>query len=749
MEHCEGIYSADGEEVSDPNSDDYLDTPNELHELLPFLVDPTVIFGTDTTLVNPSGFFSKEAPSLRDLMKAPQGTTSRTPCAYAGASVELPPGGKVVLTSVYGHAQSLSEYIDEYAPKLRRVGYVREKRAAASALVAEITSRVITNTSSSIFNQYVQQNFLDNVLRGGLPVRLGGSNDNAKALTSEGSTRPKIYHVFSRIHGDLERDYNNFNIDTTYFSQGPGNFRDVNQNRRNDVIYSPEVGDFNVRMFLTFIQTDGFNPLTVASTLFSMTKDSVDRVFPRLGMHKDDQQRFTALVTRGFRIGQLLKDMKAAGITVSIDRNDFVETIMVASTQTTAGQYAQNGFWTDHWTYTLDLINSFLYIFPDKEVQMMYDADPIPFFMSPAIVKPRDERYVLVNDPQRPGQKTVRVYSAVSAWGELNFPAKRMAAMNRIYVHPSYVVGQDGAASVWQRCVGGEVFKVAPITKLAMLAILKFSTMDPLGMGVEMEGGKPGWNDAMNGLPGIIGSEMSETYEMLQIVRYLQGSLSRSRRDISFPVEFSEFMGLLAESLELMEGKFGHKSAEFKHWSRSNDARERYRREMIGDVKCEYEVWSAKKVLRFLDAIELKTTHGISRALATNNGLPPTYFYYECTDYSVVPVENINTSRPAAATGLSNSPSLQKEVVRANSFELNTLPLFLEGPTRHMKTIHDVDSLQRMYLKVKESDIYDTNLKMFKISGSLVKMRQEIGRMMAFSPGEYDCINMVISSLQT
>ena len=42
-----------------------------------------------------------------------------------------------------------------------------------------------------------------------------------------------------------------------------------------------------------------------------------------------------------------------------------------------------------------------------------------------------------------------------------------------------------------------------------MLAVLKFSTLDPYGMGVEMEGGKPGWNDAMNGLPGILGSSMA------------------------------------------------------------------------------------------------------------------------------------------------------------------------------------------------------------------------------------------------
>ena len=42
------------------------------------------------------------------------------------------------------------------------------------------------------------------------------------------------------------------------------------------------------------------------------------------------------------------------------------------------------------------------------------------------------------------------------------------------------------------------------ISKLCILGMLKFSTLDPYGMGIEMEGGKPGWNDAMNGLPGNI-----------------------------------------------------------------------------------------------------------------------------------------------------------------------------------------------------------------------------------------------------
>ena len=40
----------------------------------------------------------------------------------------------------------------------------------------------------------------------------------------------------------------------------------------------------------------------------------------------------------------------------------------------------------------------------------------------------------------------------------------------------------------------GDVFRVSLAAKLIMLGTLKFATLDPLGMGVEMEGGKPGWN---------------------------------------------------------------------------------------------------------------------------------------------------------------------------------------------------------------------------------------------------------------
>jgi len=42
--------------------------------------------------------------------------------------------------------------------------------------------------------------------------------------------RQMVYYLYSRKHGDLERDYNKFQIQPTYFSQGNGNYRDMNQN---------------------------------------------------------------------------------------------------------------------------------------------------------------------------------------------------------------------------------------------------------------------------------------------------------------------------------------------------------------------------------------------------------------------------------------------------------------------------------------------------------------------------------------
>jgi hypothetical protein len=319
-----GTANNDGQQPQKQESDGEKD-------LLPFIVDPSLVFGFDTTLTNASAFFGSSQP-VEELVKKNQGTTSRTPCAYAGHHIQIPAGESISITSVYGYAESLELLVGKYAPEMRTPDYSVTKREIAEEVVTKITKKVTTKTNSSIFDAYVKQNFLDNVLRGGLPLLLSGSGADSK-----------IFHVFSRIHGDIERDYNNFQIDTTYFSQGPGNFRDVCQNRRLDASHSPFVGDFNIRLFLSLIQADGFNPLTVASTIFKIPADKLESLLDSLKItdnanNGNPRTAIRGILLKPFRPGQFFKDATTAGVGFGIAKEEVISLLVAASIQDFAGK---------------------------------------------------------------------------------------------------------------------------------------------------------------------------------------------------------------------------------------------------------------------------------------------------------------------------------------------------------------------------------------------------------------------------
>ncbi|MEJ2212326.1 MAG: hypothetical protein P8129_25340, partial [Anaerolineae bacterium] len=201
---------------------------------LPAFVDPVVVFRQNTALSAPDGFLARP---LAELGRQRQITTGRTPCGFFGTEASLEPGQAVTLYAIVGHAGSL-EQIRRAAGRLAQPAYVAAKRQEAEDLVDRLTAVVATHTASRRFDAYVRQTFLDNVLRGGWPLLLG----DAKS--------PAVYHVYSRKHGDLERDYNYFSLAAEPYSQGNANYRDVNQNRRCDVLFQPEIGAFNVLSFL-------------------------------------------------------------------------------------------------------------------------------------------------------------------------------------------------------------------------------------------------------------------------------------------------------------------------------------------------------------------------------------------------------------------------------------------------------------------------------------------------------------------
>ena len=63
------------------------------------------------------------------------------------------------------------------------------------------------------------------------------------------------------------------------------------------------------------------------------------------------------------------------------------------------------------------------------------------------------------------------------------------------------------------------------------------------------------------------------------------------------------------------------------------------------------------------------------------------------------------------------------------------LPLFLEGPVHALKVQPDVASARDLYARLRESDLYDRKLGMYKVNAPLADQSHEIGRARAFTPG--------------
>jgi len=178
---------------------------------------------------------------------------------------------------------------------------------------------------------------------------------------------------------------------------------------------------------------------------------------------------------------------------------------MNASKQTHTGKYSlsQRGYWSDHWSYLLDLLQSHNSIFPDKEQDLLWgdvDVDDdgsggVPFYFSPAYIKPRSERYTLVPNPDKPGSSTIRVFTAVTQEGDSDYSPERLQEYKSILKgngngsdstnesdELGYLGDTTGAGSIFQRSLKTKkIYKVAILTKLIMISVLKFSSMDPAG----------------------------------------------------------------------------------------------------------------------------------------------------------------------------------------------------------------------------------------------------------------------------
>jgi hypothetical protein len=646
--------------------------PDDQAQLLPALVDPTVVFGQNTTLNTPDRF---NELSLDALLAQRQITCSKTPCGFFGAAATLAPAHTFTIYTLVGHVSSL-ENLQEQHGRFLSPAYVQQKRREANALAQELTDIVATRTAAPLFDTYCRQTFLDNVLRGGWPMLLGD----------------QVYHIYSRKHGDPERDYNAFFLAAEYYSQGNGNYRDVNQNRRNDVWFNPRALDANIRLFMSLIQADGYNPLVVQGSKFSLAPDKRAALLEKVVQPRQLEPLFSELFTPG----QLLKHVQDFKVELRVSAQDFLELALQDAEQHLAAAFGE-GYWVDHWTYNLDLVESFMAIYPERQDELLFGDASYAFFDSPAIVRPRAEKYVLAGGKPR-------------QFGAVALDAEKEA-----------LIAARGERPNWMRMgLGrGAVYRTTLFAKLLCLALNKFATLDPYGMGVEMEAGKPGWCDALNGLPGLFGSSMPETCELQRLLAFLLAAIEeKDAHTVSLPVEVGAFLDNVVAHLNAYN-QSTTPGRDFDYWDAVAGAREAYRASVRLGFDGATRELDLRELANALALFQGKVQAGIERALEMNQGLPPTYFSYEMTGYEI----------------LQGADESGRPYLRAQRFEPAVLPLYLEGPVRALKVQTNQDAARRLHVRVKASDLFDRKLGMYKLNASLQDQPHAIGRARAFTPG--------------
>lgn len=102
-------------------------------------------------------------------------------------------------------------------------------------------------------------------------------------------------------------------------------------------MFQPRIGSFNVRAFISYIQADGYNPLTVEAPSFTMENIETCRWIATIAVgeadgHRAQREMLTGILNAGpFRPGQLFQLMEELNISLMISRQDFIDLVAASA----------------------------------------------------------------------------------------------------------------------------------------------------------------------------------------------------------------------------------------------------------------------------------------------------------------------------------------------------------------------------------------------------------------------------------
>ncbi|MDD2524025.1 MAG: hypothetical protein PHT81_04180 [Endomicrobiaceae bacterium] len=637
------------------------------------IIDPDMLFGADNSFIYPENLFNGDFKYPKS-----QFASNKYPSAFSYIKQNLKSSKQVTIYSMVGHIESV-ESLNKYIKKLD-AKYFNSKQQENKNLIDSITDNMATKSAMPEFDMYCRQNYLDNVMRGGLPIEF---NYNDKT---------SIYYVFSRKHGDLERDYNDFQVSPSYYSQGNGNYRDVNQNRRKDIFFNPKLEDSAVKIFYNLMQIDGGNPLVVKGTYYVLDiKSNQFKDIVKDLNSKQDEDKLKVFFSNGFEPGQLAMFLESSKIKTKSKIEDFISKIVTSSQSVNDASHGE-GYWVDHWTYNLDLVESYLSIYPEKMNDLIFKDKTYIYYDSDHYVLPRCRKHVLTAD------------GSVRQYGSVTKSEEKEALIKTRKINPNALRTKNGK---------GDIYTTTLASKFITLMTVKFSSLDPDGIGIEMESDKPGWYDSLNGLPGLFGSSTPEVFELKRLMLFFENILKENKNEKTFvPVEVAVLFKGLSKLLD-------KKLESFDFWDMATTLREDYRKSVIFGINGKEEEIKLDDILDFIKKAVAKMNIGLKKAIDKKSNLYFTYFRYEAVKYQ--------KNNEKSIKGL--------PCVKVSKFVRNPLPLFLESEVHYPKTENNKENVKQHLLSMKKTGLYDKELKMYKVCDSLLKESNEIGRTRVFLPG--------------
>ncbi|MFO7660670.1 MAG: hypothetical protein R6V77_07135 [Candidatus Cloacimonadaceae bacterium] len=652
------------------------------------IYDPVKIFGNRGDYIYPERFLTTSFEELN----SGQIFENRLPCAMGSFEITIAANDTYTYSEVIGHAGSEKE-LNELVPDIIQRGYIEKMAIKNQEIVSELTQKSFVCSSEPVLDHYARQNFLDNVLRGGFPHTIKGK-DTSTTL-----------HLYSRKHGDLERDYNDFRLTPTPYSQGNGNFRDVNQNRRSDLFFNPDVDDANVIQFYNLIQLDGFNPLVIKEIRFAI-EDKLKREVILSGyLDPVYVKSISEYLCKPFTPGELLIFLKENGIRINGDTETFIGDLIGSAEKKYDTDYGE-GYWVDHWTYNLDLLENYLAVYPEQEVYLLLKKKVFSFYDSSHRVQPRNEKYVIWDG------KPMQLNSVV-------LDKEKELLINQRKHDQNKVRAEFGK---------GDVYTTTLFNKMLSLVTNKLASLDAEGVGVEMEADKPGWYDALNGLPGLIGSSLCETLETKRHILFLLKAARKfeeNNQESSIFTELLEFMNGLHDLLK-------SPLSAFEFWDRASTIKEKYRAQTRLGISGREDIIALSDVTDFLQAGLKKLDAGIAKAWNKQDNVISTYFINEAVEYEEIRITGTD-GREEVKCNEKGLPLFQ-----ASKFRHTPLPLFLEGPVHYLRCCENREEAGALANNVRNSGLFDRKLKMYKVNESLQDQPMEIGRARTFSPGWFE-----------